>query len=89
MTPEETDAKLPATVGGSPVEAWVSKGSWQEWGHWQKQSWKVRLDVTPLRLAINPTTEPIDPSPGMPQAKTLTRREYNLSHLQTIELKIY
>ena len=76
-------------LGGSPVEAWDSKGSWQGRGHWQQQSWKVPLDVSPIGLAINLTTEPIDPSPGMPQAKTLTRREYKPTHLQTIELKIY
>ena len=32
-TPRETEAKLPARVGGSPVEAWVSRGSPQGWGH--------------------------------------------------------
>ena len=32
VTPQETEPKLPAGVGGSPVEAWVRRGSAQ--GQW-------------------------------------------------------
>ena len=34
--PQETEAKLPVSVGGSPVEAWVGRGSPQGRGHWQQ-----------------------------------------------------
>ena len=33
---QETEAKLPVSVGGSPVEAWVGRGSPQGRGHWQQ-----------------------------------------------------
>ena len=33
-TPQETEPNLPAGVGGSPVEAWVSRSSLQGWGDW-------------------------------------------------------
>ena len=45
VTPQETDPDLPASVGGSPVEAWVSKCSPQGWRHWQQQSFKVLLGI--------------------------------------------
>ena len=32
VTPQETEPKLPANVGGSLVEVWVSRGSPQGWG---------------------------------------------------------
>ena len=48
MIPQETEPKLPATDGGSPMEAWVSRGSPQGLGHWQQQSGKAPLDVSPL-----------------------------------------
>ena len=41
MTPQETETKLPASVGGSLVEAWVSRGSPQGWRYWQQLSGKV------------------------------------------------
>ena len=43
--PKETDPKLPASVGGSPVELGVGKGSPQGWGH---QSGKVPLGINSL-----------------------------------------
>ena len=74
MTPQETEPKLPASVGGSPVEAWVSRGSPQGQGSWKQQSWKVLLGG-----AIIPTMEPVDSRAGSPQAKQLTGRKPHLS----------
>lgn len=37
VTPQKTESKLPATVRGSPVEAWVRRGSLYREGHWQQQ----------------------------------------------------
>ena len=48
VTPQETEPKLLARVGGPPVEAWVSRDSLQEQGHWQQQARKVSLGVSPL-----------------------------------------
>ena len=46
MTSQETESDLPASVGGSPMEVWVSGGSLWGQGHWQQQSWKVALGVS-------------------------------------------
>ena len=40
-TLQETEPNLPASVGGPPVEAWVSRGSPQGWRYWQQLSGKV------------------------------------------------
>ena len=48
VTPQKTEPKLPAGVGGSPVEVWVSRGSPQGQGHWQQHSGKVPLGINPL-----------------------------------------
>ena len=48
VTPQETEPKLLTSVGGSPVEKWVSKGSPQRYGHWQQQSRKGSLVISPL-----------------------------------------
>ena len=48
VTAQETDPKVPTNVGGSPVEAWVDKGSPQEKGNRQQQSGKVPLGLGPL-----------------------------------------
>ena len=56
-------------VGGPPVEAWVSRGSTQGWGHWQHQARKVPLGINSFRGHINLTIEPIGPRAGSPQAK--------------------
>ena len=48
MTPQVTELKLLASVGGSPVEAWVGRGSPQGQAHWQHQATKVPLGVNPL-----------------------------------------
>ena len=45
VTPQETEQKLPAGVGGSSVKAWVSRGSPQGWGDWQQLSGKVAFGV--------------------------------------------
>ena len=44
-TPQETEPELPASVGGSPAEAWVNKGSLQAPGDWQQLSGKVAFGV--------------------------------------------
>ena len=38
MTPPETDPDLPVSVQESLVEAWVSRGLLQCWGHSVQQS---------------------------------------------------
>ena len=43
VTTRETEPKLPVSVGGPPVEAWVSRGSPQGQGHW-----KFPLGINPL-----------------------------------------
>ena len=53
-TPEETEPKPPASAGGSPVEAWVGRGSPQGWAlaaavleglPWCKPSWRSPLTL--------------------------------------------
>ena len=48
VTQQKAEPKLPASVGGSPVEAWVGRGSPQGPGHWQHQAGKVHFDLNPL-----------------------------------------
>ena len=48
MTPQETEPKLPASVGGCPVEAWIGRGSPQGWGQWWQQFEMVSLGVSPF-----------------------------------------
>ena len=43
VTPQETEPKLAASVGGSPVEAGVSRGSPQGQREWQGPSGKVPM----------------------------------------------
>ena len=54
MTPQETEPKLPASVGGSPVEVWVSNGQHKDGGTgsnrlgrypWSKPSWNLPLTL--------------------------------------------
>ena len=42
VTPQEAEPKLPASVGGPPLEVWVSRGSPQGRKHW-----KFPFDVNP------------------------------------------
>ena len=49
VTPQETEPKLPANVGGSLEEAEVSRGSLQCQWHW-----KVPLGINPLGVHIKP-----------------------------------
>jgi len=37
VTTQETEPKLHASVGGSPLKVWVSKSSPQGWRHCQQQ----------------------------------------------------
>ena len=37
-TPQEVEQKLPTIVEGSPMEAWVGRGSPQGSGHWEVPS---------------------------------------------------
>ena len=48
MTPQETEPSLPAGVGGSPVEEWVSRDSLQGQGDWLELSEKVPFDINTL-----------------------------------------
>ena len=47
VIPQETEPKLPASVGGPPVEA-VGRGSLRGPGHWQHQVGRVPVGVSPL-----------------------------------------
>ena len=47
-TAQETEPKLPASVGWFPMGAWVGRGSPQGWGRWQQLSAKVPLGINPL-----------------------------------------
>ena len=49
MIPQQTEPKLPASVGGPLAEAWVDRGSPQGLGHW-----KVPFGTN--SLGANPTT---------------------------------
>ena len=71
VTPQEADPKLPASVGGPPVEAWLGQGLTTGMGALEGPPWHKTL----LEFAINPTTEPVDYRAGSPQAKQLSRRE--------------
>ena len=52
MSPQVTEAKLLASGGGSPVEAWVGRGSSQGWGHWQYLAGKGPLVINPLEVYL-------------------------------------
>ena len=47
------------------------------------------LALALLEVAINPTTEPVDPRAGSPQAKQLIGTEHNPTQQQIIGLKLY
>ena len=64
------------------MEAWVSRGPTQGWGHWQHQARKVALGINSLGGHINLTIEPIGPRAGSPQAKQVPGREFNPTHQQ-------
>ena len=54
--PQETEPDLSGSVGGSPVEAWVSSGAPQRQRHWQQQSWEVPIgkwDLLEVRLTYH------------------------------------
>ena len=48
VTQQETDPDLPGCVQESPVEAWVTGGLLQGWGHWvyQLHAWDHLKEVT-------------------------------------------
>ena len=48
VAPQETEPKPPASVGGSPAEVWVSRGSSQGWEDWQQLSGKVPFGLNTL-----------------------------------------
>ena len=48
VTLQEAEPDLPASVGGSPAEAWVNKGSLQAPGDWQQLSGKVPFGINSL-----------------------------------------
>ena len=73
--------QLHASVGGSSVEAGVSRGSPQGWGHQQHQARKGTLGINPL--GVLPTMEPVKRA-GLPQAKQLPGREWNPTHQQIL-----
>ena len=71
---------LPAAVGGSPGEVWVSSGSPWAWRPWEQQSWRS-LSKLPY--------SPVDPKTGPPQGKRPTEREHNPTHQWRIGLRFY
>ena len=48
VTPWETEPKPPPSVGGSTVEAWVSRGSPQQRGYWQQLPGRVPCGINIL-----------------------------------------
>ena len=60
-TLQETEPNPPASVGRSPVEVCVGKGSPQGQRHWLQQPGKIPLAVNPLG--------------GLPQAKILPNQQ--------------
>ena len=89
MIPQETEPKLSASVGGSPVEAWVGRGSPQGWGYWQQQSGKAPLGIILLDVAIKPTMGLIEPRAVSSQARELPEKECSPTHQQIIGLQLY
>ena len=79
MTPQETEPKLSASVGGPPVEVWVGRGSTPGRRHC-----KVPLGLNTLGVH----QKPLDPRARSPQAK-LPGRECNPTYQETTELKLY
>ena len=59
MSPQQTEPILPASIGKSPAEAWIGRGSPEGWRHWQQQSRKVSLREDLLDVVINPTIKPV------------------------------
>ena len=87
MTPQETEPKLPPTVGGSPVGQWgLTTGAGELTAAvWEGPSWKL------YKVAINPIIEPtdLDLRAGSPQDKKLPGREHNPTHKQITGLHVY
>ena len=87
MTPQETEPKLPPSVGGSPVGQWgLTTGAGELTAAvWEGSPWKL------FKVAINPITEPtdLDLKAGSPQDKKLPRREHNATHQQITGLQLY
>ena len=84
VTLQETEPKLPASVGGSPVKMWIGRAHHRdgalaaavwEGPPWHKSSWR-----SPLTLHHRDVS---------PQAKQWTNRECNPTHCQIIGLKLY
>ena len=80
MPSQEAEPKLPASVGRSPVEVWVGRGSSQERGTGNRSPRRFLLAKALLEVAINPIMEPIDPRARSPQAKQLPGREPASTH---------
>ena len=78
MTPQETEPKPPASVGGSAAEVWVDRGSGT--GRWAAVILEGPLIL--LGVTINPTIKPTGPRAGSSQAKKLRGRECSPIHQQ-------
>ena len=50
-TPQETLTE-PVRIWGSPEEEWAGSGLPQQWGHWRRQSWEMRLSKVLLGVPI-------------------------------------
>ena len=46
MTPQETDPDLPVSVQESMLEAWVSSGLLQVWGHCSSATWDSLKEIS-------------------------------------------
>ena len=84
---KETEPKLPASVGGCPIEAGSTAAPHRD-GRTGGSS-PGRYPLAFLEVTINPTIEPIDHRAGSPQAKQLPGRECSPVHQQIIGLKLY
>ena len=68
MTSQETEPKLPASVEGPPVEAWVGRGSPQGQAHC-----KVLLGLNPLGVCHQPCHRAGIPQGSVTSGQTTTR----------------
>ena len=80
VTPQEIDSDLPVSVQKSPVEAWVSGGRLQCWGHWVQQCMLGPFEgvwhyLHHLHHSL--------------VSSQITGREHSPTHQQKVGLKIY
>ena len=85
VTSQDTGQDLPASIGGTPVDAGDSYVSLWGQGHWRQQFWSALIGVSPLggcnfltKTWPHPTACRL--SAGTPQDKQATRQEHSPTH---------